>query len=704
MIFPMAFSCVLQGMNHQSTYIQHHINHYITMKRRVLFSIMAFAATGVFAQGLNSGIDLKNLDTSVRPGDNFYQYAAGGWLKSHPLDAEHSDNGAFTDLYEQNQTRIQELILQYARTPQTQGSLGQKIGTLYNLMMDSARLNREGWAPLKPTLDRIAAIRDRKEYQLVTAQLDRNGESTMMYGLGCGADMRNADWNLVSVGQGGLGLGTRDYYLATDGQNKRVLDAYKAYVKKLFILIGNDEATAQKKMDAVLAIETRIAQASYDEVKLRDIDANYHKMSYNDLVNAYPGIDWGNVFLAGGFPAFDMVDVGQPEPIHEVEKILAETSLDDLKSYAEIKVVAGAAGQLSDDFRAEAFKLSSVMTGVQQDRPRWKRAVSLVSGVLGEAIGKLYVEKYFPESSKKRMLELVHNLQTALAERIDEASWMSAATKTQAKDKLQNFIIKIGYPDKWKDYGGLQVDDSLSLYANLQNVGRWSTDDYIARTVNKKVDKTLWGMTPQTINAYYNPTTNEICFPAAILQPPFFDPEADDAVNYGAIGGVIGHEMSHGFDDQGSQFDKTGNQRNWWTEQDKKNYEARTKGLADYFSAFEVLPGVKINGRQTLGENIGDNGGLNIAFRALQNAMKVKPIGTKDGFTPEQRFFLAWGRVWASNATPEYVKYLVTADVHSPNMARVNGALPQIDAWYTAFKVKKGDKMYLPKSKRAYIW
>lgn len=674
------------------------------MKRRVLFSIMAFAATGVFAQGLNSGIDLKNLDTSVRPGDNFYQYAAGGWLKSHPLDAEHSDNGAFTDLYEQNQTRIQELILQYARTPQTQGSLGQKIGTLYNLMMDSARLNREGWAPLKPTLDRIAAIRDRKEYQLVTSQLDRNGESTMMYGLGCGADMRNADWNLVSVGQGGLGLGTRDYYLATDGQNKRVLDAYKAFVKKLFTMIGYDEATAQKKMDAVLAIETRIAQASYDEVKLRDIDANYHKMSYNDLVNAYPGIDWGNVFLAGGFPAFDMVDVGQPEPIHEVEKILVETSLDDLKSYAEIKVVAGAAGQLSDDFRAEAFKLSSVMTGVQQDRPRWKRAVSLVSGVLGEAIGKLYVEKYFPESSKKRMLELVHNLQTALAERIDEASWMSAATKTQAKDKLQNFIIKIGYPDKWKDYGGLQVDDSLSLYANLQNVGRWSTDDYIARTVNKKVDKTLWGMTPQTINAYYNPTTNEICFPAAILQPPFFDPEADDAVNYGAIGGVIGHEMSHGFDDQGSQFDKTGNQRNWWTEQDKKNYEARTKGLADYFSAFEVLPGVKINGRQTLGENIGDNGGLNIAFRALQNAMRVKPIGTKDGFTPEQRFFLAWGRVWASNATPEYVKYLVTADVHSPNMARVNGALPQIDAWYTAFKVKKGDKMYLPKSKRAYIW
>ena len=665
---------------------------------------MALAATGAFAQGLKSGIDLKNLDTSVRPGDNFYQYAAGGWLKSHPLDAEHSDNGAFTDLEELNQTRIKELILQYAGTPQTKGSLGQKIGTLYNLMMDSVRLNREGWSPLKPTLDRIAAIRDRREYQLVTAQLDRNGESTMMYGLGCGSDMRNADWNLVSVGQGGLGLGTRDYYLATEGQNKRVLDAYKEYLKKLFTMIGNDEAAAQKKMEAVLAIETRIAQASYDEVKLRDVDANYHKMSYNDLVTDFPGIDWGNVFLASGFPAFDKIDVGQPEPIHEVEKILAETPLDDLKAYAEIKVVAGAASQLSDDFRAEAFKLSSVMTGVQQDRPRWKRAVSLVSGVLGEAIGKLYVEKYFPESSKNRMLDLVHNLQTALAQRIDEATWMSQPTKEQAKDKLQNFIIKIGYPDKWKDYSGLQISDSLSLYTNLQQVGRWATDDYIARTVNKKVDKTLWGMTPQTVNAYYNPTTNEICFPAAILQLPFFDPEADDAVNYGAIGGVIGHEMSHGFDDQGSQFDKTGNQRNWWTAQDKTNYNARTKVLADYFSAFEALPGVKVNGLQTLGENIGDNGGLNIAFRALQNAKKEKNLGVVDGFTPEQRFFLAWGRVWASNATDEYVKYIVTSDVHSPNLARVNGALPHIDAWYDAFNVKKGNKMYLAKNKRAHIW
>ena len=673
--------------------------------KRTFFLGLAFCALGAFAQtNLSSGIDLKNLDTSIKPGDDFYHYAAGGWLKSHPLDAEHAENGAFTDLQELNQQRIKDIILEYASKPQQQGSLGQKIGSLYNLMMDSVRLNREGWAPIKPTLDKIAAIKNRKEYQLVCAQLDRNGENTMMFGIGVGADQKDAEWNLVGIGQGGLGLGERDYYISDDAQNKRVLEAYKQYLKKLFMLTGADEATAQKKMEAVIAIETRIAKVSYDQVKLRDIDANYHKMSYNQLVNDFPGIDWGNVFLASGFPAFDAVDVGQPEPIHEVEKILADTPLDDLKTYAEAKVITGATSQLSDEFRKTAFALSQVMTGVKQDRPRWKRAVSLVSGTLGEAIGKLYVDKYFPASSKQRMLELVHNLQTALAQRIDEATWMSAATKAQAKDKLANFIIKIGYPDKWKDYSGLQVDDSLSLYENLQKIARWATDDEIAKHVNKKVDKTEWGMTPQTINAYYNPTTNEICFPAAILQPPFFDRTADDAANYGAIGGVIGHEMSHGFDDQGAQFDKYGNQHNWWTAQDKKNFDARTKVLADWFSSFEVLPGVKVNGKQTLGENIGDNGGLNIAFRALQNSLKTNPLPVKDGFTPEQRFFLAWGRVWASNMTDEIVKYLLTVDVHSPNYARVNGALPMIDAWYTAFNVKKGDKMFVPKNKRAHIW
>lgn len=675
------------------------------MKKKTFLLGLLLCATGAFAQGnLSSGIDLKNLDTSVKPGDDFYHYAAGGWLKSHPLDAEHVQNGAFTDLYEQSQKRIQDIILDFASKPQKQGTLGQKIGSLYNLLMDSVRLNREGWRPIKPTLDKIAAIKNRKEYQLVCAQLDRNGESTMMFGIGAGADQKDSEWNLVAVGQGGLGLGERDYYLSDDAQNKRVLEAYKQYLKKLFTLTGVDEATAEKKTQAVIAIETEIAKASYDKVKQRDIDANYHKMTYTQLISDFPGIDWGNVFLASGFPAFDYVDVGQPEPIHAVEKILAETPLDDLKTYAQAKVISGATSKLSDDFRKASFELRKAMVGSKQDQPRWKRAVAVVSDRLGEAIGKMYVERYFPESSKKRMLELVRNLQTALAQRIDEATWMGDATKAQAKDKLSNFIVKIGYPDKWKNYDGLQVNDSLSLYENLCNISRWATDDYIAKRVNKKVDKTLWQMTPQTINAYYDPSTNEICFPAAILQPPFFDPNADDAVNYGAIGGVIGHEMSHGFDDQGSQFDKYGNQRNWWTAQDKKNFDARTKVLADWFSSFDVLPGIKVNGKQTLGENIGDNGGLNISFRALQNSMKEHPLAVKDGFTPEQRFFLAWGRVWASNMTDEVVKYLLTVDVHSPNYARVNAALPMIDAWYKAFNVKKGDKMFVPKNKRAHVW
>ena len=674
------------------------------MKTKLLFVASLFIAGSATAQTLSTGIDPANLDTSVRPGDDFFQYAAGGWMKSHPLDSEHPENGAFVDLSEQNTLRIQELILQYAGTPQEKGSLGQKIGSLYNLRMDSVRLNREGWTPIKPVLERIAAIKDRKEYQLVTAQIDRRGEETMMYGIGVGADMRNASMNIVSVGQGGLGLGTRDYYLNDDEQTVRVREAYKTFMKNLFQMVGNDSVTAQKKMEAVMAIETRIAKASYSRVELRDISKNYHKMSYNQLVTDFPGIDWGNVFLASGFPAFDWVDVGQPEPIHEVEKILAEASLDDLKTYAEIKIISGATDVMSDDFRAEAFRLSSVLSGVKQDRPRWKRAVGSVSGVLGEAIGKLYVEKYFPESSKKRMLELVHNLQKALAQRIDEATWMSAETKAKAKDKLSNFIVKIGYPDKWKDYSGLQVCDSLSLYENMGNISEFFLLDQLKRKVNKPVDKTEWLMTPQTINAYYMPTTNEICFPAAILQPPFFDPNADDAMNYGAIGGVIGHEMSHGFDDQGSQFDKTGNQNNWWTEADKKNFEQRTKVLEDAFGKFEAVPGKFINGKLTLGENIGDNGGLNIAFRAFQNAMKENPLQKADGFTPEQRFFLSWGRVWACNARPEYTEYIITVDPHSPNKARVNAALPHINAWYDAFGIKKGDKLFIPKKQRAQIW
>lgn len=674
------------------------------MKTKTLLVSFSMIATAACAQNLSSGIDKANMDLNVKPGMDFYEYAAGGWLKTHPLDAEHPTNGAFVDLEEQNQKRIKGLIEEYSSKSQPKGSLGQKIGDLYNLMMDSVRLNREGAAPLKPVLAKVEAIKNKKEYQLVMAQLDYQGVGAMMFGISVGADQRNASQNIVGISQGGIGLGERDYYLNDDEQTVKVRNAYKEYIKTLFQLVGDDEQTAQKKTDVLLAIETRIAKASYDNVKLRDVNANYHKIGYAQLISDYPRIDWGNIFLAQGFPPFAEVDLGQPEPIKEVEKILEETSLDDLKTYAEAKVISSATNSLSDEFRAASFKFNQTLSGVKQDRPRWKRAVGVVSGVLGEAIGKLYVEKYFPESSKQRMLDLVHNLQTALAERIDEASWMEQATKDQAKDKLSNFIIKIGYPDKWRDYSGLEIDPSLSLYDNLTRVTAFLTKDYIDRKVNKPVDKSEWQMTPQTVNAYYNPTTNEICFPAAILQAPFFDPEADDAVNYGAIGCVIGHEMSHGFDDQGCQFDKNGNQNNWWTAADKANYDKRTKVLEEYFSNYEVQPGKKINGKLTLGENIGDNGGLNIAFRAMSNLMKTKKLPVIDGFTPEQRFFLAWGRVWAANTSDEMTDYLLKVDPHSPNQARVNGALPHIDAWYDAFNVKKSDKMYVPKSKRAHIW
>lgn len=674
------------------------------MKTKTLLVSFSMMATAACAQNLSSGIDKANMNLDVKPGMDFYEYAAGGWLKTHPLDAEHPTNGAFVDLEEQNQKRIKGLIEEYSSKSQPKGSLGQKIGDLYNLMMDSVRLNREGAAPLKPVLAKVEAIKNKKEYQLVMAQLDYQGVGAMMFGISVGADQRNASQNIVGISQGGIGLGERDYYLNDDEQTVKVRNAYKEYIKTLFQLVGDDEQTAQKKTDVLLAIETRIAKASYDNVKLRDVNANYHKIGYAQLISDYPGIDWGNIFLAQGFPPFAEVDLGQPEPIKEVEKILEETSLDDLKTYAEAKVISSATNSLSDEFRAASFKFNQTLSGVKQDRPRWKRAVGVVSGVLGEAIGKLYVEKYFPESSKQRMLDLVHNLQAALAERIDEASWMEQATKDQAKDKLSNFIIKIGYPDKWRDYSGLEIDPSLSLYDNLTRVTAFLTKDYIDRKVNKPVDKSEWQMTPQTVNAYYNPTTNEICFPAAILQAPFFDPEADDAVNYGAIGCVIGHEMSHGFDDQGCQFDKNGNQNNWWTAADKANYDKRTKVLEEYFNNYEVLPGKKINGKLTLGENIGDNGGLNIAFRAFSNLMKTKKLPVIDGFTPEQRFFLAWGRVWAANTSDEMTDYLLKVDPHSPNQARVNGALPHIDAWYDAFNVKKSDKMYVPKSKRAHIW
>jgi putative endopeptidase len=662
-------------------------------------SLMLICGANASAQQLK-GYDKANMNLDVKPGDNFVEYACGSWLKAHPLRDDQMSNGAFMDLYDQNQEQIQKMILEFSTKPQEKGTLGYKIGTLYNQMMDTLKRNEQGLTPIMPIIERIRAIKDRKEYQRVTAEIDRRGENTMMFAWGVGSDLRDADNNIVSISQSGLGLGNRDYYFNDDPQTQAVREAYKAFGKRMFVALGYDEATAANRVEKVYAIEKRIAEASYDMVKLRDVDANYHKMTYEQLIKDFPGIDWPTVFWVTGFPAFKELIVEQPEPLHAVEQILADTPLEDLKAYAEVRIISGACSCLTQDLRRSYFTFVQALTGQPQDDPMWKKATNLVNGVLGDAIGKMYCEKYFPESSKQRVLELVRNLQKALGQRIESLDWMSSTTKAEALKKLNDFHIKIGYPDKWKDYSKLEIDNDLTLYENLANISEWNWIDRLNRKVNKPVDKEEWHMTPQTINAYYNPTTNEICFPAGILQAPFFDVEADDAQNYGAIGAVIGHEMSHGFDDQGCQFDVTGNQRNWWTAADKAAFDKRANRLADYFSTIEVVNGKKVNGKQTLGENIGDNGGLHVALQALHNTGNNTVI---DGMTADQRFFLGWARIWASNNREQYMDLLLSQDVHSPNSVRVNGALPQIDEWYTAFGIKKG-KLFIPKNKRIKIW
>ncbi len=676
------------------------------MNLKHLIPALAFAVTGASAQttDLKSGLDRNDMDLSIKPGTNFFDYAGGNWRKSHPIPAEYSRYGSFEVLIENNERQLHDLIEQLAKESHPAGSLEQKIGDLYNLAMDSTRRNREGWTPIKGQLEQVAAVKTLKDLTILSGQLGRYGVESY-FGIGVGSDMKDSKMNIVGIQQGGLSLGNRDYYLENDEATQKIREAYKQYIVKMFRLVGDDEATAQKKMEAVFNIEMRIAKASKSMVELRDPEANYHKMTFNQLLNDYPGIDWSTLLLCSGFPAISYVDMGQPENIREIEKLMADTPIEDQKAYMAFKVIENASGQLSDDFRNATFDFyGRVMSGTTQDRARWKRAIGAVQGVLGEAVGKMYVEKYFPASSKERMIQLVRNLQKSLGERIKEQKWMSKETQEKALEKLNTFYVKIGYPDTWMDYSGLTIDPSKSYFENLCQASAFITDYYIQKDVNKPVDRTRWQMTPQTINAYYNPTTNEICFPAGILQPPFFNPEADDAANYGAIGVVIGHEMTHGFDDQGSQFDKDGNLKNWWTEADRKNFEARTKVMADFFSKIEVLPGLYANGQLTLGENIADHGGLNIAFQAFKEATAANPLPEKDGFTPEQRFFLAYAKVWIDNIRDEEVRNRTKNDPHSLGRWRVNGALPHIDAWYKAFNIGKKDPLYVPAKQRVDVW
>lgn len=651
---------------------------------------------------MTSGIDLTNLDTTAVQGADFYQYACGGWMKKHPLTNEYSRFGSFDMLAENNREQLKGLIVEIAAGQNAQGTIGQKIGDIYNLAMDSVKLNADGVTPIQADLEKIASVKDKSEIVPLMAELAHSGVFPY-FSFYVGADIMDSKSNLFQLYQGGISLGEKEYYLDNDDVTVNIRNKYKEHIVKMFQLAGFDEAAAKKKMEAVMDIETRIAKASFSAVEQRNPAANYHKMSLDELKKEIPGIDW-DAFLNGiGVKGVTELSVSQVEPIKEVEKIINSLPVENQIAYMQWSLIDRAAGYLSDDLVAQNFDFyGKTLSGKQTNQPRWKRAVSTVNGVLGEAVGQMYVEKYFPAAAKERMVQLVKNLQTALGERIRNLEWMGDSTKIKAIEKLNSFYVKVGYPDKWRDYTGLNIEKD-SYWANVKRATEFELD-YMLSKAGKPVDRDEWGMTPQTVNAYYNPTTNEICFPAGILQYPFFDMNADDAFNYGAIGVVIGHEMTHGFDDQGRQFDKDGNLKDWWTAEDAKRFEERAQVMVNFFDSIQVLPGLNANGSLTLGENIADHGGLQVSFQAFKNATKDAPLPVKDGFTPEQRFFLSYAGVWAGNIRDEQIRLQTKSDPHSLGRWRVNGALPQIDAWYDAFGIKEGDPMYLAPEKRVSIW
>ncbi|KAA6329217.1 Neutral endopeptidase [termite gut metagenome] len=674
------------------------------MKKLVLPIIIASAlmTTACNPKTQTSGIDVTNLDTSGSPKVDFYQYACGGWMQKNPLTGEYARFGSFDKLAEDNREQLKGLIENIASQTSEKGSIEQKIGDIYNLAMDSDKLNQEGYAPIKADLERISSIKDRAELSKLIPELSLSAADAY-FSIYVDADPANSSQYLLQTYQSGISLGEREYYLDNDEHTAGIRNKYKEHVAKMFELTGFSSEQAQKNTEAVLKIETRLATAAYDNVKLRDPYANYNKISVEELQKLVPSIDWSTYFAAVGLNDVKELSVSQKESLVEVGNIIASEPLDAQIAYLQWKIIDGAASYLSDDIYAQNFDFyGKTLSGKEEPSPRWKRAVSAVNHILGEAVGQMYVKEYFPPEAKERMVKLVHNLQDALGERIEALAWMSDETKAKAKEKLDAFYVKIGYPDKWRDYSALNIEKD-SYYENIKRANRFESA-YLLAKAGKPVDKDEWHMTPQTVNAYYNPSTNEICFPAGILQYPFFDMNADDAFNYGAIGVVIGHEMTHGFDDQGRQFDKEGNLKDWWTEEDAARFEERAKVMADFFDAIEVASNVHGNGKFTLGENIADHGGLQVSYQAFKKATKDAPLESKDGFTPEQRFFLAYATVWAGNIRPEEILVRTKSDPHSLGRWRVNGALPHIATWYEAFDVQEGDLMFIPVEKRVSIW
>ena len=650
-----------------------------------------------------AAINPANMDTTVAAGTDFYEYACGGWIKNNPLKPEYARFGTFDQLLENNQEQLRVLIEELSATPHEAGSVAGKIGALYAMGLDSTKLNADGVAPVKEELAAINALATKSDVSKMVATLHKEGMAPF-FALFVGADEKNSAMNIVQLYQAGIGMGDRDYYLLEDEGSAKMRDAYRAYINKLFTLAGSSPEQADAAVDAVMKIEKAIAEISYGREDLRDSQKNYNKLAYEDFKQIESPLDWDVYFESMGLAGLKELDAKQINFYKDMSEALRNTTVDEQKYYLAFNLLSAAAPYLRGGFVDADFEFyGKGMSGKQEQQPRWKRSLNTVNGALGEAVGEMYVEKYFPASSKEKMLTLVGNLQTALSERINGLEWMSDTTKAKAQEKLAAFTVKIGYPDKWRDYSGLEIKDD-SYWANVRRSNIFDMAYQLA-DVDKPVDKSRWHMNPQTVNAYYNPTTNEICFPAAILQPPFFNPDADDAVNYGAIGVVIGHEMTHGFDDQGRNYDKDGNLIDWWTAEDAVRFTERADKLVDQYDQIIVIDTLHANGRFTLGENIADHGGLLVAHQAYLNSLKGKETPAPiDGFTNEQRFFLGYATLWGQNIRPEEIRRRTKIDPHSLGKWRVNAALRNIAPFYAAFDIKEGDPMFMAPVDRVVIW
>lgn len=679
----------------------------------ILAAIAAFifitACTGNKKQSADKqetypALDVKNMDTSVNPGDDFFMYVNGNWVKNNPIPADKDTWSAFDELAERNRNAIKSIIENAAKEKDTaEGSINTQIGKFYNSGMDTLEIEKDGIEPLKGMFSKIDSITTISDVQSVSAYLQTFNITPFFY-VFPNSDQKNSEMVIANFYQAGIGLPDRDYYFRTDAESKKILEAYKIHLSKMFMLLKDQPEVAQKNAETVMDIETRFAKASFTKVENQDPQKTYNKFSIEELAKLSPNFDWQAFMVNIGYPQIREMNVFQPVFLKELSSMMKSIPVSDWKTFLRWSLIKNTAAYLSNDFEKQNFDFyNRTLSGQEKPEPRWKLVLDKTSGSLGEAIGQLYVKEYFPSEAKQKMIMLVGNLKESLNQRIENLTWIGNDTKKEAVAKLEKMNVKVGYPDKWRDYSGLKITGSY--ITNVLNSEKFDFE-YSMNKVGKPVDHTEWGMTPQTVNAYYNPGMNEIVFPAGILQPPFFNINADDAVNYGGIGLVIGHEMTHGFDNMGRQYDKNGNLRDWWTPADVKSFNEHTQVLVDEYSKFEVLDSLFINGRLTLGENIADLGGTTVAYNAYQLSLRGKTApGPIDGFTGNQRFFLSFGQIWRNSMKEQQLRKRVLTDVHSPARFRVNGTVFNMPEFYSAFpQVKKGDRYFRDENMRPVIW